>query len=128
GLEAQRLAELERFPVPFVILGKLLHAERDWSDGILAALVEDGLDLLRRRVRRCMFAVELDEMEPELLSSLESALAIELAERIALNAECEAAKVFVRVGSPALPSEARPGRGSGEPAVQKPPSRHPFEQ
>src|SRR5207245_1931693 len=100
GVGAQRLdpepfAELEKFPVAIVILGKALDAEGDGRDFIGGAQATQSIDLLRAGTWFDVFAIELDVVKAEVLGSLERLLGIEMTESIALHSQLEAAK---RVG------------------------------
>jgi hypothetical protein len=86
-----RLAS-RQFLVGLVVLREALHAEGDGGNLIVLAEFEDRFDLLLAAVERDVLVVELGVLDPELLGALQGLLEVEVAERVALDGEGEAAK------------------------------------
>src|SRR5579871_2269538 len=96
-LDAERFAELEEFLVGIVALGEALHPVSDGLDIVVRAESQEGLDLIRRAIRRSMLLEEFDEVQPQLLGALEGRFGGKIPEAIALRAHDEAAE---RIGNP----------------------------
>src|SRR5262249_1323651 len=91
-LEAERLAEIEGALVGVVILCEALDAPGPGDHAKLLADGEERLDGLRLVDHRAVLLVELAIPQAEILHPLEGPIEVELAERVALGAETEAAE------------------------------------
>src|SRR5262245_32852033 len=94
-LQVQQLGELEDLLVGVVVLGEALHAPGNRRDIVFLADFQEGVGLLRLVGDGAVLLIELAIVKTQILGALEHLLQVEIAERIALHAEDEAAEGVV---------------------------------
>ncbi len=87
--QTQCRTKLKELFVGIVILAEVGNTKTGWSHIVFFAQSENGLDLLRVRVRWDVFGVELTIFNVELFEPLQCRLKIVLPESIALNTKTE---------------------------------------
>src|SRR5262249_17610537 len=115
ALDADGFRPVEDLLVGVVILGEAFHAVGDGRDAVFLAQLQGGLELIPGQGARQLVATveELAVADAAVLHALERLFEVELAERIALDADREAAEtiVFLVVGSDG--SQTGNGDGTG---------------